>query len=393
MTEFATRAAHAARPFPGSSVSRPLLSPIYQSTVYEFDSLEDLEALRDGATGHVYYRNGTPTHDTLERAMVALEGAEAAVTSASGMGIATAAVLSLAGTGDLIVADRHAYGGTYNLLTKDLPKLGIEVELIDAIDLEEVERALQRRPKALLVEALSNPTMRVADVPALCRLGRSAGVPVLVDATFTSPALLRPIEYGASLSWHSTAKYLGGHSAACGGVASGDRQLVEAMREKIVRLGACLGVMDAWLALLGLPTLPLRMPEHSRLGLDIARHLEAHPAVTRVLHPGLPSHPHHALSERLYPHGCGGMLSFELHGGGDAARSFLRALKTIAFAPSLADVATTVSYPYATSHYGLPEDALRHLGVGPGMIRVSAGIEATVDVLADLDQALAGCVR
>jgi cystathionine beta-lyase/cystathionine gamma-synthase len=391
MSEFATRAAHAGRPLSGPSVSRPLLAPIYQSTVYEFDRLEDLEALRDGAIGHMYYRNGTPTHDTLERAIASLEGAEAAVTAASGMGIASAAILTLAGSGDLIVADRHAYGGTYNLLTQDLPRLGIEVALIDAVDLDEVERTLKQHPKALLVEALSNPTMRVADVPELCRLGRANGVPVLVDSTFTSPALMRPVEHGANLSWHSTAKYLGGHSAACGGVASGERQLVEAMRVKIVHLGACLGVMDAWLALLGLPTLPLRMPVHSRLGLDIARHLETHPAVTRVHHPGLPSHAHHNLYERLYSHGCGGMLSFELRGGANAARAFLNGLKTIAFAPSLADVATTVSYPYATSHYGLPEDVLRALGVGPGMIRVSAGIEATVDVLADLDQALAGC--
>jgi cystathionine gamma-synthase len=323
--------------------------------------------------------------------MTDLEGAEAAVTAASGMGIATAAVLSLAGSGDLIVADRHAYGGTYTLLTHDLPRLGVEVCLIDAVDLDAARKALGRQPKALLVEALSNPTMRVADVPALCALGRAFDVPVLVDATFASPAILRPLEYGAALSWHSTAKYLGGHSAACGGVAAGERGLVEAMREKIVHLGACLGAMDAWLALLGLPTLPLRMPEHSRLGIDVARHLEAHPAVTRVYHPGLPSHPHHALYERLYPHGCGGMLSFELRGGGEAARSFLNGLKAIAFAPSLADVATTVSYPYATSHYGLPEAALQAVGVGPGMIRVSAGIEATVDVLAELDQALAGC--
>ncbi len=393
MTEFATLAAHAARPLPGATVSRPLISPIYQSTVYEFDRLEDLEAMRDGAAGHIYYRNGTPTHDTLEHAIAGLEGAEAAVAAASGMAIATAAVLSLAGSGDLIVADRHAYGGTYNLLRQDLPRLGIDVSLIDAVDLDAVEHALRRRPKALMVEALSNPTMRVADIPALCTLGRAFGVPVMVDATFTSPALLRPIEHGASLSWHSTAKYLGGHSAACGGVASGERGLVQAMREKIVHIGSCLGVMDAWLALLGLPTLPLRMPVHSRLGLDVARHLEAHPAVARVLHPGLPSHVHHALYQRLYPGGCGGMLSFVLQGGGDAARRFLNDLKTIAFAPSLADVATTVSYPYATSHYGLPEDALQALGVGPGMIRVSAGIEATVDVLADLDQALAGCPR
>jgi cystathionine beta-lyase/cystathionine gamma-synthase len=391
MPEFATRAAHAGRPPAGPSSSRPLLAPIYQSTVYEFASLEDLEAYREGAPGHMYYRNGTPTHDTVERAIASLEGAEDAVTAASGMAIGTAAVLALAQAGDLVVADRHAYGGTYTLVTKELPRMGIEVLLVDALDLTEVEAALRRRPKALLVEALSNPTMRVADLPTLCALGRDHAVPVLVDATFASPALIRPLEMGAALSWHSVAKYLGGHSAATGGVAAGSADLVAAIREKIVRLGACLGVMDAWLTTLGLPTLPLRMREHTRLAQETALHLEQHPAVSSVLYPGLPSHPQHDLCRRLYPLGCGGMLAFELRGGAPAARTLLRELQSIAFAPSLADVATTISYPFATSHYNLPAEALQALGVSQGMMRLSAGIEATVDVLADLDQALARC--
>ncbi|MDB5058619.1 MAG: O-acetylhomoserine sulfhydrylase [Chloroflexi bacterium] len=390
---FSTRAAYAGRMPVAEPVSRPLLAPIYQSTVYAFDSLEDLEAFHDGAPGHIYYRNGTLTNTTLEAGIAALESAEAAVTAGSGMAIITAAILALAGAGDRVVADRHAYGGTYTLLTKDLPRLGIEVLLIDATNLDDVARALEGQPKALLIEALSNPTLRVVDVPALSALGRSAGVPVIVDATFASPALLRPVEFGASLSWHSVAKYLGGHSAAMGGVAAGDRDLVELIREKIVHLGACQGVMDAWLTLLGLPTLPLRMPVHSQVGMAIARYLETHAAVAKVLYPGLSSHPHYALAQTLYPTGCGGMMSFELRGGTAAARHFLKALKLIAFAPSLADVTTTVSYPYATSHYRLPEDALAALGVTQGLIRLSAGIEAEADVLADLEQALEGCPR
>jgi cystathionine beta-lyase/cystathionine gamma-synthase len=390
-TAFSTRAAHAGKGPVRQSVSNPILPPIYQTTVYTFDRLEDLEAMHDGADGKIYYRNGTPTHDALDRGISALESAPAATSAASGMAIVTAAIVALAGAGDKIVADRHSYGGTYTLLTQELPRLGLQVNFVDATDLLEVERALEDRPKALLVEALSNPTVRVADIPALCALGQAFGVPVLVDATFASPALLRPITHGAALSWHSVAKYLGGHSAAMGGVASGTSELVAAMQEKVVRTGACMGVMDAWLTLLGLPTLPLRMPEHCRLALAVATYLQSHPAVKQVLYPGLPSHPQHDLARTIYADGTGGMLSFELKGGADAARHFLNTIALIAFAPSLADVTTTVSYPFTTSHYRLPAEALDAMGVGPGLIRFSAGIEANVDILADLEQALSDC--
>ncbi len=390
---FATRAAHAGRTAPARPLSRPLMPPLVQSSVYAFEHLEDLDTLHDdpAATGYSYYRYGSPTHAALEAGVAALEGAEAAVSAASGMAIITAAVLALAGSGEQIVADRHAYGGTYTLLTEELPRLGIRVTLVDATDLDAVERALTPGTKGLLIEALSNPTLRVVDVPALCALGREREVPVLVDATFVSPALLRPLEHGATLSWHSLAKYLGGHSVATGGIASGERWLVEKLREKIIHLGGCLGALDAWLTLLGLPTLPLRMEAHTRTARAVATYLVSHPAVATVYHPDLPGHPGHELVGRLYPHGCGGMLALDLRGGEGAARRFLDSLRLIAFAPSLADVTSTVSYPVATSHYGLPDDVLAALGVGPGMIRFSAGIEDPADVIADLEQALARC--
>jgi cystathionine beta-lyase/cystathionine gamma-synthase len=388
---FATRAAHAGRaPLP-ESLSRPLTPPIYQSTVYAFARLDDLDTLTPEAQSYTYYRYGTPTHAALEAAICALEGAEAAVAAASGLAVISAAVLALAAAGDTIVLDRHAYGGTYTLATAELARLGIEPLLVDATDAAAVEQALTRapRPKALLIEALTNPTWRVADVPALCALGRRHGVPVLVDATFASPALLRPLAYGASLVWHSVAKYLGGHSAAMGGLAAGEAALVGAMHEKIVRFGGCQGAMDAWLTLLGLPTLPLRMAAHSRTGQAVAEFLAAHPAIEHVYYPGLASHPQHALARALYPAGCGGMLAFDLRGGEDAVRQLVARLRLVAFAPSLADVTTTITYPYVTSHHGLPEDVLRTLGVGTGLVRLSAGIEDPADVIADLAQALA----
>jgi cystathionine gamma-synthase len=364
------------------------MPPIYQTTVYAFENAEQVDAYHAGTPASMYYRQGSPTHGALEAGIASLEGAEAAVTAASGMGIIMAAVLALAEAGDRVVGDRHAYGGTYTLFTAELPRLGIESVLVDALDPEEVERALEGGAKALLVEALSNPTLRVADIPVLCALGRAHSVPVLVDATFASPALLRPIEHGATLSWHSVAKYLGGHSVAAGGVAAGERWLVDAMRTKLIRLGAPQGVMDAWLTLLGLPTLPLRMAAHSKTGQAVAGYLALHPAVEAVYYPGLFSHPAYELARQLYPDGLGGMLSFSLREGEQAARRFLARLQRIAFAPSLADVTTTVSYPYITSHYGLPEEALQTLGVGKGLIRLSAGIEDPADIIAELEQAL-----
>jgi cystathionine gamma-synthase len=211
---------------------------------------------------------------------------------------------------------------------------------------------------------------------------------VIVDATFTSPALIRPLECGASISWHSIAKYLGGHSAASGGVATGQHTLIAAIRQKIAQLGGCQSAMDAWLTLLGLPTLPLRMAAHSRTAQAIAEYLATHPAVETVYFPGLPAHPQYDLASQLYPDGSGGMLSFSLYGGMEAVQRLIERLKLIIFAPSLGDVTTTLAYPYVTSHYGLPEEVLHTLGISKGLVRLSAGIEDPADVIADLEQAL-----
>jgi cystathionine beta-lyase/cystathionine gamma-synthase len=385
---FTTRSVHAGRGPAGPSVSRPLTPPIYQNTVFAYERLEDLDTLNPDKPSFSYYRYGTPTHAALEGALCELEGGEEAVLASSGMAILTAIVFTLAGMGDTIVADRHMYGGTYTFLTQDLPRLGIQTELVDGTDLDEVSYALRRGAKGFFVETLSNPTLRVNDLPALCELGQQYEVPVIVDATFSSPALIRPLEHGAAISWHSIAKYLGGHSAAAGGVATGQHTLIAAIRQKIAQLGSCQSSMDAWLTMLGLPTLPLRMAAHSRTARAIAEYLTEHPAVEAVYFPGLPAHPEYELASRLYPDGSGGMLSFNLHGGMEAAQRLIERIKLITFAPSLGDVTTTLAYPYATSHFGLPDEVLQTLGISKGMVRLSAGIEDPADVIADLEQAL-----
>lgn len=385
----ATRAARASvARNPGAA--RPLVQPLYQSTVYAFDSLEQLDDVYEGrAEGHVYYRMGTPNATALERSVAALENGAAAVAAASGMGIISSLLIGLAQSGDHVIADRHAYGGTNTLLTSELPRLGIEATLLAVEDLDAVEAAIRPRTRAVLVETLTNPTLRVADLPALEQISHARGIPLVVDNTFTTPAIIRPLELGADVVWHSLAKYLGGHSGGMGGIAAGRSDLIDATRGKVVHFGASIGPFDAWMVGHGLPTLALRMEAHSQNALGVARFLESHRAVARVLYPGLPSHPDHAVARRLFGERFGGMVSFSLVGGRPAAAAFLRALELIAFAPSLADVTTTVSYPIATSHRGLPADTLDRLAIDAGLIRLSVGIEDLADIIADLTLALA----
>src|SRR5579885_3284856 len=254
-----TRAAHAGRAN-DPCVAAPLIEPLYQSTVFRFESVAQIDAVYAGqAPGHVYYRMGTPNTSALEACVADLEGGEAAVAAASGMGAISSLLLALAEQGDHLVADRHVYGGTFSLLSVDLARLGIAVSLVDVDDLAEVEAAIRSNTRALLLETLTNPTLRVGDLPELCRLGRARGIPVVVDNTFTTPCLVRPLEFGADLVCHSLAKYLGGHSGGMGGIVVGKKGFIDAVRAKIVHFGASLGPFDAWMVGQGLPTLALRM--------------------------------------------------------------------------------------------------------------------------------------
>jgi cystathionine gamma-synthase len=385
----ATRLAHVGRAAPPVA-NAPVAPPLYQSTAGRFASLEQLEAILAGSEpGYFYYRYGTPNHTLLERTVADLEGAPAAVAAASGMAALSATLLALLQAGDHVLVDRHIYGGTYSLVTSELPRLGVDIAFIDpaAPDALAVARP---RTRLLLLETLTNPTLRVTDLPRLAAAAHEGGLLVCVDNTFTTPCLIQPLAHGADLVWHSTSKYFGGQSQVLGGLVAGPEDLIARIRETVIHLGVAGGAFDAWLAGQGLATLALRVERACANALQVARHLEQHPAVARVHYPGLESHPQHALARRLYPHGQGGMLSFELAGGEAAARAFLAGLRLIELVPSLADVTTTVTYPLATSHRGLPPEALAAMGVRPGLVRLSIGIEAVEDVLADVDAALAG---
>ncbi|WP_394619674.1 trans-sulfuration enzyme family protein [Lentzea sp. JNUCC 0626] len=385
-----TRAARAgAHVAPGAAL--PLVPALHQTTVYGYPDLASLHRVNNGEErGQAYYRFGHYNGQVLEQVVADLEGAPDAVTTASGMAAITGTVLALAGAGDHVVADRNVYGGTRSLLEAELPRLGIEVTLVDGADLAEVGRALTPRTKLLLVEALTNPTVRVPDLPALSALAGHVGAKLVVDATFVTPALLRPLEHGADLVWHSVPKYLGGHSAAMGGIVSGPADLVARIRQTVVHLGATVGPFDAWMALLGLKTLGLRMQAHSRGAAAVAEFLAAHPGVLRVHHPSLSDHPQAATAAKLYPLGTGGMLSFELSGRPAVDRLIHRLNGTIPLSPSLADVSTTLIHPATTTHKDLPQAELDALGITDGLIRLSVGIEDPADLIAELGAALAG---
>ena len=385
---FATRVVRAVAP--PRSASRPLTPSIDLANVYVFDDLDQVDAVWEGTTpGYVYGRFGTANHALLEETLAGLEGGAAALVTASGMSALTAFLLGGLHPGDHLVAGQDLYGATVALLREQAPRWGIAVTLVDAAEAGLVEAALRPTTRAIFVEAVSNPLLRLADIPNLADLARRRGLALLVDATFASPALLRPIEHGATAVHHSMTKYLSGHGDVTAGVLVGTRELIGAARAQAVRVGLNLGPFDAWLALRGVRTLALRMERHSANALALARFLAGRPEVAAVHYPGLAEHPQHALARALFPDGYGGMLAFDLRGGAGALARLFRALRAhIAFAPSFGDVTTTWTYPARTSHRLLTEEERMKLGIGPGLVRLSVGLEDVADLEEALDRAL-----
>jgi cystathionine beta-lyase/cystathionine gamma-synthase len=373
--------------------NRPSSPPLFQASSYEFTDLENVEEIYSGRLpGKIYGRYGAPNGAQLEGAIAELEGAESAVGAAAGMAAIDAALATTLEGEGTIVATGEAYGGTYALLENDYRKRGFGVHYVDQCDLGAVRTALERhQPKVLYLEALTNPLMHVADLPSLCALAHEAGATVIVDATFATPVLIRPLEHGADLVVHSLGKYIGGHGDVGAGVLAGKREPIERARAYLARRGATIPHFEAWLSLRGLRTLALRMLRHSSNAGAIARFLASEPAVSRVHHPSRSDHPQHDLAARLYRHGTGGIVAFDLRDGAGAVQRFLQGhLQTIAIVHSLGEVATTISYPTVSSHRMLPVETRRALGVGEGTLRISVGIEDPDDIARDLARGFAG---
>ncbi len=384
---FQTLVARGGRDVP--SASRPLTPPIYQTNVYVFEDMETVESVWEHKTaGFVYGRYGTGNHTMLEELVAGLEGAEAAVACASGMGATTAILLGLFQAGDHIVSARDLYGSTAAFLTEEGRRLGVEATFVDATDASQILAAFRPNTRAVFVEALSNPLLRLVDLAAIADDVRRRGAELIVDASMASPAVLRPIEHGASMVIHSLTKFISGHGDVTGGIVLGRREAMERVRSAMIRAGTNLGPFDAWLAARGARTLSVRLERQSQTALVLARHLEGHRAVARVYYPGLESHPQHRLARRLMAGPMGAILSFDLRGGAPAVERFMSRSRLMEFAPSFGDVATTWTYPARTSHRGISDEDKAALGIGPGLVRVSVGLEDADDLTRDLEDAL-----
>ena len=386
---FATRAIRASTRAPELD-QRPTSVPIYQSATFSSGDADELgDVLTDRRDGYAYSRIGNPTTSALADAVAELESAEAAFVFATGMAAIHASLVSLVGAGERVVATRAVYGSTRSLLSNVLTRLGVTVEWVDITDVEAVERALAAAPtRVLYAETIANPTIVVADHAELSRVAHRHGAAYVVDNTFASPYLCRPIELGADLVVESATKYLSGHGDVLAGSVAGDRARIAAVRDVQVDTGGTLAPLAAFLVLRGLPTLALRMERHSATAAALAAWLERQEVVERVFHPSLESHPQRAVAERALSRG-GGMLAFELRGGRAAGAAVIDALRLSERTASLGSVHTMVVHPPSTTHRQLDDPALRDAGIAPGLLRVSVGLEDLDDLCADFAQALA----
>lgn len=414
-----TLAVHAGQEVDPTTLSRAV--PLYQTTSYAFrdpDHAGDLFALKE--FGNIYTRIMNPTTDVFEKRVAALEGGAGALATASGQAAITYAILNIAGAGDEIVSASSLYGGTYNLFSTTLKKLGITVRFVDPSDPDNFRKAITDKTKALYAESIGNPKGDLLDIEAVAAIAHEHGLPLIVDNTFPSPFLLRPIEHGADIVVHSATKFIGGHGTSIAGVivdsgkfdwaggkfpgltepdpsyngiiyteAVGAVAYITKARVQLLRdMGATLSPFNAFLLLQGLETLHLRMERHSENALRVAQFLEAHDAVASVSYCGLPSHPSYELAKKYLPKGQGAILTFEIKGGVEAGRRVINHVKLLSHLANVGDSKSLIIHPASTTHLQLSEEEQLAAGVTPGLIRLSIGTESIDDILNDLDQAI-----
>ena len=397
--------------------------PIYQTTSYVFHNSQhaaDRFGLKDA--GNIYGRLTNSTQDVLEKRLAALEGGSAALALASGAAAVTYAVQALAANGGHIVAQKTIYGGSFNLLEHTLPAYGINTTFVDAHNLDEIENAIQENTRAIYLETLGNPNSDIPDIDAVAEIAHKHGLPLVIDNTFGTPYLIRPIEHGADVVIHSATKFIGGHGTTLGGIivdggkfdwkksgkfpniadpnpsyhgvsfydAVGPAAFVTYIRAILLRdTGACISPFNAFLLLQGVETLSLRLERHAENTKKVVEYLSAHPLVESVSHPSLPGHPDHALYEKYFPNGGASIFTFEIKGGQEAAWKFIDSLKIFSLLANVADVKSLVIHPASTTHSQLTEAELKDQGISPSTIRLSIGTEHIDDIIADLENGFA----
>jgi O-acetylhomoserine (thiol)-lyase len=420
---FDTLSLHAgSRPDPATGARA---TPIYQTTSFVFPDTDHAAALFNmERPGHVYSRLSNPTCAVLEERIAALEGGIGAIATASGQAALHLAIVTLLGAGQHIVASRSLYGGSHNLLDYTLPRFGIETTFVDARDLDQWRAAIRPQTRLMFGETLGNPGLEVLDVPRVAALAHEHGLPLLVDSTFTTPYLVQPFEHGADLVFHSATKFLSGHGVVIGGVlvdggafrwdegpargkfptltepykgfhdmvfaeeSTTAAFLLRARREGIRDFGACMAPFTAFQILQGVETLPLRMEKHVANARRIAQFLSAHPFVESVGYPDLPSHPDHALAQRLLPRGCGAVFSFAIKGTRAQGRKLIESLTLFSHLANVGDAKSLVIHPASTTHFRMSAEDLLRAGITEGTIRLSIGLEDPEDLIEDLSRAL-----
>ncbi|MBO9598929.1 MAG: homocysteine synthase [Cohnella sp.] len=416
-----TLAVHAGQQLDPATLSRAV--PIYQTTSYGFrdtDHAANLFALKE--FGNIYTRIMNPTSDVFEQRVAALEGGAAALSVASGQAAITYSIFNIAGAGDEIVSASSLYGGTWNLFSHSLPKLGINVKFVDPSNPENFRAAITPKTKAIFAETIGNPRGDIIDIAAIASIAHDNGIPLIIDNTFASPYLCRPLEHGADIVLHSATKFIGGHGTSIGGIvvdggkfdwkasgkfpgltqpdpsyhgvvytdAVGPIAYIIKMRVQLLRdMGAAIAPFNSFLLLQGLETLHLRMERHSSNALAVAKFLESHPAVEWVNYAGLPSHPSYELGQRYLPNGQGAIMTFGIKGGVEAGKKVINAVKLFSHLANVGDSKSLIIHPASTTHQQLSESEQTAAGVQPGMIRLSVGTEGIKDIIHDLEQALA----
>ena len=375
------------RPTPlPDSASRPVVTPLSPSVVYASDTPDMLDAQYDGDLhGYTYSREGHPNADVVAQAIDRMEGApHMGVVTSSGMGAVSAVLLGLTRAGDHVIGGNQLYGRSLRMMSDDLPRLGIQTSMVDPSDVDAVRAAIQPNTRMILVEVVSNPTLRVADILGLAALARETGVLLVVDNTFTTPRAFRAFDHGADIVIHSITKLLAGHSdVMLGYVAARDAALNDRLRVFTVTTGMTPSPFDCWLAERGLLSFDLRFDRAQATATALADHLGGLAGVSRVLYPGRSDHPDHAQANTLLKGQFCNMVSFEIPGGRVEANAFARAAEGLNFAPTLGDVGTTISHPASSSHRGLTAERRAELGMSEGFFRVSVGLEAP-EVLCDV---------
>ena len=369
-------------------VGVPVGTTVARTANFTFESTEEMKRWAEGkSSAYIYTRYGNPTLTVAEEKLAALEGAEAAIVTASGMAAISSALLAVLKAGDEVISTRQTYGGTYRLMRDNFPRFGIVVRHVET-DLAGIQQLVNPRTKALYIETPTNPTLRLVDLQKAVAFAKEWGLISLIDNTFASPVLQKPIQLGFNIVLHSATKYLSGHSDLIAGAAAGSHAIINEVRHNIINLGGSMDPEAAYLLIRGMKTLGVRMERQCETAMKIAKYLAKHPKVAKVHYPGLASHPDHKLAKRQMK-GFGAMLAFDLKGGLSAARRFCDRVRIFLLAASLGGAESLVVLPIYTSHYNMSEAELRAAGVGAGTVRVSVGLEDPEDLIEDLRQALA----